>query len=231
MNRETHMTKHTFPTLNLAVAATLLCCGAAQAQQAGSWLLRAGVTSVMPQVKSGELSAPAPPDTRIDADSSTVLGGGVSYMVTDHWSVDIPLALPFKNKIQGAGAIAGAGEIGEVQVVPTTAFAQYRFKEASATWRPYVGAGLTYANFFKEQGNGTLTGLTNPGGSPTTLKLKDKLAASVQVGLTWNVAPRVFVEGLVGYTFLRTKATLSTGQTIDVRLNPVSLGLYVGYRY
>jgi len=232
----TTMNKHTLSTSSIAtllatLSATLMCAGAAQAQQAGSWLVRVGATSVMPQVKSGELSTPAPPNTRIDAGSSTVLAGGVSHMLTDHWSVDIPLALPFKNTIEGAGAISGSGELGEVQVVPITGFLQYRFREASAPWRPYLGAGLTYANFIQETGNGTLTGLTNPGGPPTTLKLKDKLGLSVQAGLTWQVAPKVFVEGLVGYTFLRTRATLNTGQTIDLRLNPVSLGLYVGYRY
>ncbi len=32
-------------------------------------------------------------------------------------------------------------------------------------------------------------------------------------------------------TYLRNKNTLSTGQTIDTRLDPVSINLSIGYRY
>jgi outer membrane protein len=215
----------------LSLMASLLWATAAQAQSAGTWLGRIGATSVMPQVKSDELSAPSVPNTRIDVSNATSLGGGISYMLTDNWSVDLPLALPFKSKIKGAGAIEGSGEIGSAEVVPVTVFAQYRFREARATWRPYVGMGLTYANFINEKGNGTLTGLTNPGGPGTNLKIKDKFALTPQIGATVFVTPKVFIEGLVAKSFLKTRSTLSTGQTIDVRLDPLTVGLYVGYRY
>jgi len=226
-----HMNRiHTLATT--AVAASLLSVTTlAQAQSAGTWLGRIGATSVTPQVRSGELSTPAPPDTRIDVDKSTTLGGGISYMVTDHWSVDLPLALPFENSIRGAGAIAGAGEIGKAKVVPATLFVQYRFGEAQALIRPFVGVGPTYASFYGEEGNGTLTALTNPGGPGTTLKIKDKWGVTAQVGATLTLTPKTYFELMMAKTKLKTRSTLSTGQTIDVRLDPMTLGLYLGYRY
>lgn len=216
----------------LALAASVCAFSlGAQAQTAGSILARVGVTSVMPQVGSGDLSTPAPPHTQIDVSSATGLGGGLTYIVNEHWSVDLPLGLPFESKIKGAGAIAGSGEIGSAKVVPFTLFGQYRFYDASASCRPYVGLGLTYANFIREQGNGTLTALLNPGGKPVTLKIDDKWTLTPQVGVTTFVTPKVYLEAMVAKSWLKTRSTLSTGQTIDVKLDPVTVGLYVGYKY
>jgi outer membrane protein len=214
----------------LSLVGTLVALGA-HAQQAGTWMVRGGVTSIIPQVKSETLSAPTVPNVRIDVDSATSFGGGVSYMLTDHWSLDVPLALGFKHKIRGADAIAGAGEIGTAKVLPATLFVQYRLREAQDTWRPYVGAGLTYAYFYDETGNGTLTGITNPGGPGTNLDIKNRFGFTVQSGMTYSLTPQVFLEGMLAKTFLKVRTNLSTGQTINARLDPVTVGLYVGYRF
>jgi outer membrane protein len=234
MNQEQPMNKNIALRSGLSAVLCLAACAAAsvaQAQSAGTILGRIGVTSIMPQVQSGDLTKPSPPGTRIDVSNATGVGGGVTYIVNDHWSIDLPLGLPYESKIKGDGAIAGSGEIGKAKVLPVTVFGQYRFMEASARVRPYVGLGLTYANFMREQGNGTLTGLLNPGGTPVTLKIDDKWALTPQVGVTAFVTPTIFVEAMVAKNWLKTRSTLSTGQTIDVKLDPVTIGLYVGYKY
>lgn len=223
------MTKK-FAFSSALAAATLGFCGLAQAQQAGTWLFRVGAMSIIPQVSSGDLTAPSVPGVKIDVDSSTTLAGGISYMLTDNWSLDVPLAIPPKHKIKGDGAISGSGEIGTTRVVPATMFLQYRFLEAQSTWRPYLGAGLTYARFYGEKGNGTLTAITDPGGS-TTLSIKSEFAPTVQAGMTYSLTPQVYLDGWVGKTFLKVRSTLSTGQHIDTKLDPVIVGLSVGYRY
>ena len=215
----------------LALTAALCAATPAHAQQAGQWLFRGGVMSIIPDVTSDDLSAPTVPGAKIDVESATTVAGGISYMVTDNWSVDLPLAWPLKHHIKGAGSIAGSGEIGTTKVAPATLFAQYRFFEAQAQVRPYVGLGLTYAIFFDETANGTLTALTNPGGTPTTMKIKDHFGLTPQVGLTYAVNDKVFVEGMVAKSLLKTTTTLSTGQSIETKLNPWTLGLYVGWKY
>ena len=101
------------PSLASAVAALALALsGGAQAQTAGSWLVRAGATQISPQVTSGDLSAPSFTGTKVNVRADTQLAGGITYMLTDHWAVDVPLALPFKHDVIGAGAIAGVGKIG-----------------------------------------------------------------------------------------------------------------------
>ena len=212
--------------------AVLLATGAAQAQTTGTWMLRGGVMNVTPDVSSGDITAPGLPGSKIDSNGNTQPGGGITYMVTDHWALDLPLALPFKHTISGAGVIAGTGKVGEVKALPMTLLGQYRFGEADAKFRPYLGAGLTYAKFFKERGNGTMTALTGGTSSvPTTFSIQSKLALTLQVGGTVALNERWFVEGMVAKTLLKTRATFSTGQTVDVKLDPLVLSLGVGYRF
>lgn len=92
-------------------------------------------------------------------------------MLTDNWSLDVPLALPFKHNLTGAGAIQGVGKIGETRSLPMSLFAQYRFAEANAQFRPFVGAGPTLAKFYKERST-AITGGTSS--NPTTLSLDSR---------------------------------------------------------
>lgn len=212
-----------------AMGTGLLIATAASAQSAGSLMLRLGATQIKPNVSSGDLTAPSFAGTKADIRSDTELGGGLTYMLSDNIALDLPLALPYKHDIVGAGAIAGVGKIGEVRAVPFTVLGQYRFFDAKSPLRPYLGAGLTYARFYKARSTAALSALT--GGTPanpTTLTVDSKLAATVQIGASWAISDRWFVDANVTHTFLKTRTTLSTGQTLDATLNPDSIGLAVG---
>lgn len=226
--------KTTLHSIALAsfLTSLLATTGAAQAQSAGSWMVRGGATRLMPDIDSGNMSAPSLPGTQIDIGNDTRLSGGVTYMVTDNWSVDFPLALPFKHDIVGAGAIAGVGKLGEVTALPITLFLQYRFNEASTAFRPYLGAGVTYSKLYDEKGSATLSAIT--GGSPsnpTTLSSDSRFGLTLQAGISYSFNEHWFVDGALVKSFVKTKATLSTGQTIDVKLNPLAVMLGVGYKF
>lgn len=215
-----------------ALVALAACAATAHAQVAGTWSVRAGATRIMPDVDSGNLSEPSFPNTKIDVNSNTQLSGGINYMLTDNISLDVPLAMPFKHKFYGDGAIAGVGDLGRVKVLPATLFVQYRFLEANAAFRPYVGLGVTYAKFFKNRTTATLTGLT--GGSPsnpTTAKLDNKFALTPQIGFVYNINERWFVNASYYKSFLKTKAHLSTGQSIAIKLNPDVVAFDIGYKF
>ncbi len=216
----------------LGASIALLASAPASAQTAGTWMLRGGATHIKPNVESGDLTAPSLAGSKADIRASTGLSGGVTYMLTDHISVDVPLALPFKHEIVGAGSIDGVGKIGEVKAAPMTLLGQYRFMEPGAAFRPYVGAGLTYAKFFKARGTAALTALS--GGtpaSPTTLSVGSKFAATVQIGATYRFDAHWFADITVLRTFLKTRTTLSTGQTLDATLDPTTVALAVGYAF
>lgn len=215
----------------VAAAAVALCAHGAFAQSAGAIMVRAGYGTIVPHTNSGDLSAPSLPGTKTEVGPASNIMGGITYMYTDNISFDVPLALPFKHKIYGDGAISGAGQIGDTLALPITVLAQYRFLDPKAQFRPYVGAGLTYAYFFNEVGSGALTAMTNPGGPPTTIKIDGQFTVTAQVGGTYAIDNHWFIDGFYNYTPLKTKTTLSTGQSVDVTLDPTSFGLAVGYKF
>ncbi len=215
-----------------ALAAALAACGLASAQSAGTWSARVGVTNLSPDVSSGNLSAPSFPNTKVDAKGNTQLSGGINYMLTDNLALDLPLATPFKHDLVGDGAIAGVGKLGSTKAIPATLLLQYRFNQANSAFRPYVALGLTYAYFYGERTTAALNGLT--GGTlanPTTAKVDNKFGVLAQLGFVYNFNERWFMDASFSKSFLKTGIHLSSGQSINVKLNPNVFALGVGYRF
>ena len=216
----------------LVLAAAMSVAAAASAQQtAGTWLGNVGMYKITPKVDSGDVSAPALPGTKADVEPDTKPRFAIAYMLTDNWTAELDLGLPYKHDLIGDGAIKGTGKLGDSKVLPPTAFIQYRFMPANATLRPYVGVGLTYAMFIKERGSGQLTSILNTGGPGATYKLDDKAGVSAQIGATWRIDDNWFLDATVIKTKLKTKVHFSTGQTQDVRLDPVAASISIGYNF
>jgi outer membrane protein len=151
--------------------------------------------------------------------------------MSDNFVVHMPLGFGFKHKVVGASAIAGVGTIATTKALPITLIGQYRFMEPNAQIRPYVGAGLSYVKFFKETGTAVLTAITNPGGPATTLSFESKLAPTVQLGAVFNLNEKWYLDASYTKTFLKTRGTLSTGQTLDAKLDPNGYTLQIGYKF
>ncbi|MEN3277458.1 MAG: outer membrane protein [Massilia sp.] len=215
----------------LVAAAALVCATGASAQSAGQWTAKFGFNELTPKVESGNLSAPALPYTKADVESDIQPVLIFAYGLTDNVSLEAALGTPYKHKIVGAGSIEGTGELGTVQVLPPTLFAQYRFFSPNATFRPFVGIGATYAYFMKERGSAKLTALTNPGGAPTTFEIDNKFTYTAQVGVAMNFSEKWFADVTVNKSRLRTDVHFSTGQNKHMKLDPVAVVLAVGYKY
>ncbi|MFA9216237.1 MAG: OmpW family protein [Sphingomonadaceae bacterium] len=215
----------------LALAAAMTVASAASAQTAGSWLGTLGINKITPKVDSGDIDAPALPHTKADVRSDTKPRFAIAYMYTDNISAELDLGLPYKHDLIGAGAIEGTGKLGDSEVLPPTAFVQYRFLPANAMFRPYVGLGITYAHFQKERGSGQLTALLNTGGPASTYKIDNKWAASYQVGGTVRINEKWFVDATVIKTMLKTDVHFSTGQNQTVKLNPLAVSVSIGYKF
>lgn len=213
-------------------AASLLAACAVHAQPAGSITVRVGATEIAPDTRSGNLSAPSFAGTKASVGSDLQPTAGVTWMWSNNISLDLPLAAGFTHQITGDGAIAGVGKIGEVKALPATVLAQYRFFAPDAAVRPYLGIGPTYARFYDARSTAALSALT--GGSPskpTTLSVESKWTFTVQVGLSWRLTPQWSLDTAVMKTPLKTRTTLSTGQTLDATLDPTSVSVGVGYRF
>lgn len=215
----------------LCALAAALSCQPATAQTAGQWLVALGINEISPQVKSGDLSPPSLPGTRIDVRSARAPILTVVKMLTDNWSVEGFAGLAYKHEIVGAGAIQGVGRLGSVKAISPTVLLQYRFLAPTDGFRPYLGIGPSYAHFFDERGSATLTALSQPGSVATRMKIDDALGLSMQVGANFKLNERWFLDASVIKTLLKTTTTLSTGQKLDAKLDPVSTNFSVGYRF
>lgn len=218
-------------SLSLALVG-LSCASALQAQTADSIVFRAGATQISPNVTSGDLSAPAFAGTKADIHSDTQPTGGVTWMLTDNLALDLPLGLGFTHEIVGAGAIAGVGKLGETKALPISLLVQYRFMGARDKVRPYVGLGPTYAKFYDERSTAVLTALT--GGTPTkptTLSMESKWALTAQVGVSVMLNRQWGLDATILKTKLSSRATLSTGQTLDAKVDPTAYSVGVTYLF
>ncbi len=216
----------------LLIPVVLACAVAAQAQTAGTLMVRGGATTITPNVSSGDLTAPTLAGTKSSVGKSTRVSGGITYMWSDNISFDVPVALPFEHELFGDGAIAGVGKIGTVKALPVTALAQWRFMEPTSAFRPYVGIGITYAAFYGARSTSTLSAIS--GGTPsnpTTLSIESKWAATVQLGASMALDKNWFLDASYTYTPLSNRTTLSTGQTQDNKLDPSSVSLAIGYKF
>lgn len=216
----------------LTLAAALALCGTASAQSAGHWTGKFGLNKITPKVESGDLSAPALPHTQADVGSDTEPVLIFTYGWTDNISVEIPLGLPYKHTLYGAGAIEGTGKLGTAKVLPVTTLIQYRFFNPDAKVRPYVGVGATYAYFHRATGSGQLTALLDTGGATSSsFKLKNKLVATFQTGVAVAINERWYADLCVTKTFLKTTANFSTGQTQDLKFDPLAVSFGIGYKF
>ncbi|MBC7454050.1 MAG: OmpW family protein [Massilia sp.] len=215
----------------LAAVSAMAAAPGASAQSAGQFTAKAGLARITPKVSSGDLSAPALPGTKVAVGDDTEPVFIVAYGLSDNVSAELALGVPYKHKLYGAGAIDGTGQLGSVEVLPPSAFIQYRFFKPDATVRPFLGLGLTYAYFRKETGSGQLTSMMNTGGLATTFNIGNKLAASLQAGLAYTITPRWFADLTVTKTYLKVLTRYSTGQTQEVTLDPLAVVVAVGYKF
>ncbi len=214
------------------VAAAALCAtGAAQAQVAGQFLVKLGWNKIMPKVQSDDLSQPSLPGSKINIKSASALFFTGTYMITDDISVEALGGLPYKHDIVGAGAVAGVGKIGSIHQISPTLLLQYRFMAADAPFRPYVGAGPTYAKFYGTKGSAALTAVTNPGGPPTTIGGDTEWGGTIEAGMNYKIDKHWFVDAAILKTYISTKATLSTGQSTSAKLNPIAINASIGYTF
>ena len=52
-----------------------------------------------------------------------------------------------------------------------------------------------------------------------------------QIGFVWSINERWFVDAAYYKSFLKTTTHLSSGQTIDMKLNPNIFSFAIGYRF
>jgi len=122
-------------TVFAAVAATLAATTAAQAQDTGSWIVRARALNLHSANKD---------DTGLglSIDNKTFPEVDISYFFTPNVAAELILTYPQKQTVHSSVLNE---DLGTFKHLPPTLTAQYHFTGLGG-FRPYLGAGINYTN-------------------------------------------------------------------------------------
>ncbi|MBE01740.1 OmpW family outer membrane protein [uncultured Marinobacter sp.] len=244
--------------LGVLAAAVMAAAPAAQAFEAGDFVVRAGAVHVAPDDSSdplvvtgfGPLTGKKDrlAGTEVGVDSNTQLGLRATYMFTEHLGLGVLGATPFKHNIEGKDGLAGFGDLGETKHLPPTITLQYYPMPATSKFQPYAGIGVNYTVFFEEDTNNTLTGVVDATandlyGTPlgtvdsTDLDLDDSVGVAMELGMDYMLNDNFGLNAAIWWADINTDATISAYSggtkvaevTTEVEIDPMVY--MVGFTY
>jgi outer membrane protein len=178
---------------------------AASAQQ-GPWLVRA---------RAVNLDSANKDSTGLDLsiNDKVIPEIDVTYFFTPNISAELVLTYPQKHDLS-----AGGTEIGSLKHLPPTLTAQYRFTGLGA-FTPYVGAGVNYTRF---------SSIKLPAGVGID---KSSVGAAVQVGVDIPLTPQLSLNVDVKTVQIRTDVNAGGTELGEFRVDPLLVGVGLGWRF
>ncbi len=214
--------------------ALILSAGAAQAYEAGDFILRAGAATVAPDVNSGKLkvngtvAGPANPTT-VDVDSNTQLGLSLTYMLQDKIGLELLAATPFSHTLKAKGGLSGLGNLADIKHLPPTLTVQYYPMDKTSKFQPYFGAGVNYTVFFDEEFK------SKHKGTFKSLELKNSIGLAAQVGFDYALTENIGVNAAVWWMDIDTEGKFKdvNGKKykVDVELDPLVYMVGLNYKF
>ena len=196
----------------LAVAA--LCAmtsGAAMAQQQdGKWQVR--VRAVHLDIDNGGAAGKA----GVEVDNKTIPELDISYYFTPNFAAELILTYPQKHNVRSS--VVG-GKIGTLKHLPPTLLAQYHFTNLGA-FKPYVGAGVNYTRF---SGVDLLDGAADV--------KRNSFGGALQVGFDYALDKNWSLNFDVKKVYIDTDVSLAGTKVGKFKVDPVLIGVGVGYRF
>jgi outer membrane protein len=195
--------KHIVASVILAVFAS----GSALAQgfQAGDVLVRA---------RAVNLDSANKDSTGLDlsVNDKTIPEVDVNYFFSPNIAAELVLTVPQKHTLS-----AGSTEIGSLRHLPPTLTVQYHFDAGS--FKPYVGAGVNYTRF---------SSVNLPDG--VDIK-RNSVGLALQVGVDIPVAKDVYLNVDVKKVQIGTKVSVSGTEIGKFKVDPLLVGVGLGWRF
>ncbi|NWN90257.1 outer membrane beta-barrel protein [Marinobacter adhaerens] len=245
---------HTFK-LSILAAAVMAVAPAAQAFEAGDFILRAGAVHVAPDDSSDQITVPGvgpfpTANSRVGVDDNTQLGLRATYMFTSNIGIGVLGATPFKHNITGAGDISSDAKLGETKHLPPTLTLQYFPMHSSSAFQPYAGIGVNYTTFFEEKTSGTLTSVidsalggdgTGSVAGSTELELDDSVGVALELGMDYMLSENFGLNAAIWWADINTDAKvkvfdpagsyLAETNEFDVEIDPMVYMVGFSYKF
>jgi len=199
-------------TLLIAAAVCLAATSTPAAAEAGDWLVRAGATRIVTQGEDkiqGGLQA--------DVKDATAFTFDITYMLNEHVGFELLGAAPTKHDIDVNGTKAAT-----TKQLPPTLSVNYHVTRWGR-FKPYAGVGINYTNFWDEDTKGALAG--------ADLELDDSWGIAYQLGADFAINDKWFVNGVVRWISIGTKAKVEGADIGNIDINPWTFGANIGYRF
>ncbi len=196
------------------IAAAVLCTlmsGVAFAQQAkeGPWMVR---------VRAVNLDSANKDNTGLglSINNKVIPEVDFTYFFNKNVSAELVLTVPQKQTVHSS---ALASDIGTLRHLPPTLTLQYRF-DGMAAVKPYVGAGVNYTRFSS----------VNLAGGAATID-KNSFGAALQAGVDIPLGGNLSLNFDVKKVYIRTDVTLSGVNKGSFKIDPVLVGVGLGWRF
>ena len=162
--------------------------------------VKIGYAAINFHEKSGDLTGqgPAaaftPPGVQLDLRNTSFVTLGYERRLSDQWSIQLHAGVPPTIKMEGAGN-APPGTNASATAWAPAVLAAYSLTHASGI-RPYVGAGVSYTFFTKEEVKPIASTAL---GGPTKATLDSSWAPVVRLGLEYPIAK----DWVIDFTYTR----------------------------
>lgn len=196
----------------IVLAAIGAFAGNAMAQE-GPWLVRARAVHIDPADKSAPIGGVGPSD-RLHVSSKTIPEIDISYFFTPNIAAELILTYPQKHDVKLDG-----NNIGTFKHLPPTLSLQYHFMPEKQ-FSPYVGAGVNYTNISSVK-------LLNGGG-----RLEhDSWGFALQAGVDYKLDKNWSLNFDIKKVQIRSDVFISGAKASEVKVDPLLIGVGVGYRF
>lgn len=194
----------------LAAVAALAAAPAASAQVAGDLLVRARLVNIEPANQDNI------PTLDVSVSSKVIPEFDFTYFLSPSLSAELILTYPQKHNVSANGS-----PVGTLKHLPPTLTLQYRFNDLGlGAFTPYVGAGLNYTRFSS----------VNLGGGTLSVD-KNSFGLALQAGVDYAIDKTWSVNFDVKKVQIRTDLKTATGTLGTLKVDPLLVGVGVGYKF
>jgi outer membrane protein len=179
------------------------------------WLVRVRAVNLhtADQSDAGSGALVGLPADAIHVSDKTIPEVDISYFFTKNIATELILTYPQKHDVTVSGT-----NIGSFKHLPPTLTLQYHFQPEKA-FKPYVGAGLNY------------TRISNVDLASNLDLSRNSFGPAVQAGFDFEISKNVYLNVDVKKTYIRADVNLNGSKVSEVKVDPLLIGVGIGWRF